>query len=204
MSDSSQRWSAADVLPWVYVFARHLAPGCERVVVAGSLRRKKAEVGDVELVVLPRRDVDLYGEPAETYSALDHLIRQWVERGHVRLTVDGPRQKRLEVTTAWPGLKVELYIADWRNFGGTLAIRTGSAEFSKALVTPQPFGLMPEWLRQEGGYLRSGSDGTIIPCQTEQDYFTRLGVQWVEPEHRTGETPDRMRQGAAVGGGVGR
>lgn len=40
-----------------------LRPACERIVVAGSLRRQCAEIGDIELVALPTPLLNLFGEP---------------------------------------------------------------------------------------------------------------------------------------------
>ena len=43
-----------------------LQPACERIEIAGSIRRQRPDVGDVELVVVPRlkAPLGLFGEPA--------------------------------------------------------------------------------------------------------------------------------------------
>lgn len=39
-----------------------LTPYCERVELAGSIRRCRPQVGDIELVTIPRRPLDLFGQ----------------------------------------------------------------------------------------------------------------------------------------------
>jgi DNA polymerase/3'-5' exonuclease PolX len=51
----------------------HLRPACERIEVAGSVRRGKSEVSDVELVAIPRfgEQLNLFGEPASQVDLLE-------------------------------------------------------------------------------------------------------------------------------------
>jgi hypothetical protein len=57
-----------------------LSPVCERIEIAGSVRREKATVGDIEILCAPRvrheTQMDLFGQatgPTHTYSELDEL-----------------------------------------------------------------------------------------------------------------------------------
>lgn len=68
-----------------------LADTCERIEMAGSVRRQVFEVGDIELLCIPKPGaVDLFGEPVGSESLLDlrwtRLVRQnqgGVKRGHL-------------------------------------------------------------------------------------------------------------------------
>jgi hypothetical protein len=60
-----------------------LEPSCERVCIAGSLRRNKPEVGDIEILYVPRigqirRPGALFTEPG---SLADDLLEQWLVSG---------------------------------------------------------------------------------------------------------------------------
>ena len=53
----------SQVLPIAESLVEKLRPACERIEIAGSLRREKAMVGDIEIVAVPRLERDLLGEP---------------------------------------------------------------------------------------------------------------------------------------------
>jgi DNA polymerase/3'-5' exonuclease PolX len=187
--------------------------GCyERWEIAGSIRRGKPEVGDVEHVVIPRYGQSaggLFGEPVRTnllWQRLDDLMAAdgvlldgqtlenigaddaaFIDPDVWRITraVYGEPPK---LTHRWGekyrGLcfrefKHEIFLADERNYGCILAIRTGPADFSRQLVSR----LHSTQLRQQDGYLKY-KDGTIYHCPDEQAFFRACGVEWIEPAER--------------------
>lgn len=169
-------------------------PACEDIEIAGSVRRKKPEVHDLEFVLLPVRDTDMFGDPQDTSSKLDMRIGAMIGcnvlRWDMEVKRNGPRLIRLIHNDS--ALIVELYIADAANFGNLLTIRTGCSEFSRWLVTQHQFGGgMPKGMGQQAGYLRKCT-GEVIPCRTERLFFEALGVRWYEPEERTPETAARL------------
>lgn len=168
-----------------------LEPGCELITIAGSLRREKPEVKDIEIVAVPSMrpvdSVDLFGTPeGKEVNELDERINELVRIGQLHFDPitkrNGERYKRFMVS----GIAVDLFIADDSNYGNTLAIRTGNADFSRLLVTPRRNGgLMPGNLKQADGYLWRGDE--LVECPTEEAYFEALGIQWIEPAVRTME-----------------
>ena len=64
-----------------------LRPHCARVAVAGSVRRCERDVGDIEMVVIPKFEEDLVGDP--TISELDAVVSQFEP-----LSKDGPKYKQ--------------------------------------------------------------------------------------------------------------
>ena len=64
---------------------RLLAPACQRICIAGSLRRKQATICDVELVVVPKIEPrhDLFGQEIEGL-ALNRLNARVAELAAVR------------------------------------------------------------------------------------------------------------------------
>lgn len=170
-----------------------LRSSCQRIEIAGSLRRGKSEVHDLEIVAEPRyaeqNGGDLWGTTVET-DLLEVGVQLARQTGVLRLRDveihrkdgsveigkrDGASYKALE----FRGLPVDLFIvrppADW---GVIFTIRTGPADWSHRLVTD-----CQRFLRRvEGGRLyRSGQ---YVPCPTERDFFTAIGQPWVEPEQR--------------------
>ncbi len=186
--------------------ATRLRPACEKVALAGSLRRGKDQVHDIEIVIQPHFDTNLLGERLVSYGELDAVIKGLVEDGTLSLDTqvlrNGRKLKRFIANAL--DAPFEFYIASARNFGAIHTIRTGDKDFSRALVTSVEIGgFMPATCAQIKGSLwqfpsamyaqaaRSAaetSNGTVIPCPTEKEYFAALGLPWIAPEDRHQET----------------
>lgn len=159
-----------------------LAPGCSRIEVAGSIRRKKATIGDIEIVCIPRMMTDLFGVEMLDPYGLDYILAELVEAGRLGEPLkNGPAYKQFPVP-AVDGLNLDLFITKPDQWGIILAIRTGSADFSRRLVTQRnKGGLLPSDCVVSGGAIRRGAE--IIPTPEETDVFELVGG-WVEPEAR--------------------
>jgi DNA polymerase (family 10) len=169
-----------------------LDPSCERLAIAGSIRRRRPDVGDIELVAVPRfltEYVDLWGGTTQR-SLLDAaLAREEAERVLERIS-GGERYVKLRHLRS--GLQVDLFIclppAQW---GVILAVRTGPADFSQWLVN---------LARRQGNHVAGGAlrlglrdhstpaeklcTCPVIPTPTERDFFAALGARYVEPAER--------------------
>lgn len=162
-----------------------LSPACERIVIAGSIRREKPDgIKDIELVAIPRFETDLLGEHDVTRTFLDAriaeiggLVPRAMTGGSFRM---GPRYKAMQFL--WNGVlaPVDLFLvlppAEW---GAILAIRTGPSTYSQRLVTSA---------RRLGRHVARGRvltrDDEIISTPTERDFFEACGVEWMEPRER--------------------
>ena len=61
---------------------RLLADSCDRIEIAGSVRRQVFEVGDIELLCIPKAGaVDLFGEPVASESLLDQRCSELIHQG---------------------------------------------------------------------------------------------------------------------------
>ena len=187
---------------------RDLFDGCfARWEIAGSVRRKKVEAADVEHVAIAKMiDVPgdgLFAEPKRTNAILrrcDELVKDGTILKHIY--ANGLRWGEKYRGCDFKTRMQEIFLADEVNWGATLAIRTGSADFSRRLVT----GLLRSGRRNhEGRVWRcepcvAGDrceksclkcQGTrlvpveIIPVPDERTYFELCGVKYVEPEMRT-------------------
>lgn len=168
---------------------RLLEPACQRIEIAGSIRRECAYVGDIEIVAIPRYgsvEVDLFGS-TETFSELDLRL---ADVG-VRFAKNGPKYKQF----AWgdtpniDGYQIDLFLATPENLGYILMLRTGDAEFSHRMVTPQALGgLKPDSLYLANGYVQTKWPHQVIPVPDEETLFELWGLDYVPPTQRTTKT----------------
>lgn len=180
-----------------------LAPACDRIEIAGSIRRGRLDVGDIELVCVPRLhySTDLFGAQTGTaYNELTALCGRLIGLDYLSLRVD--RNGR----TAWG----ERYMRAWfysesgdvmaldvfsvlppAQWGVIFTIRTGPGEFSEKLVTARRAGgALPHGWKVQGGALHD-AHGRVIETAEEADLFAALGLPVIPPAARTVE---RLRQ----------
>jgi DNA polymerase/3'-5' exonuclease PolX len=162
----------------------YLRPYCERIEIAGSIRRKKKTIGDIEIVAIPKvqRAPNLFGEPS---GPEEMLIDQGIvdanrcEWPWLRPEVMGSRYWKLH-DTRMQNFQIDLFLvrppAQW---GPILAIRTGSADFSRRLMV----ALRARGYRCEDGRVLDRK-GEVIDCPEERDLFEAAGMRWIVPESR--------------------
>jgi hypothetical protein len=185
-----------------------LRPATEQIAVAGSIRRRRPEVGDIEIVAIPRFDetqepADLFGTMVtRSVNALDALCARLLVDGtfHGRLDKNGrqaigSKYKRL----LFRGFGLDLFCGTPENWGVLLAIRTGPATFAHAFVTnvghmtrpayagaehkPRP-GLLPRGMRVGEGNQLWGPDGRLIETPTEAAFFEAIQQPCLDPWRR--------------------
>jgi DNA polymerase/3'-5' exonuclease PolX len=157
-------------------FVAELAPACHRIEIAGSIRRKKSEVGDIELIAIPKQRLNLLMEPMVD-TELDLLL---YDSGY-ELTKNGPKYK--QILTMLEGMTVDLFIADALNWGYIMMLRTGPWEYSRDMVTARiKGGMKPNHLTCSDGYV--WRDGGVVPLPDEESFYTAWGLSWLEPEKR--------------------
>lgn len=164
----------------------HLSPACDRISIAGSIRRQKPEPKDCELVIIPRYRADvLTGNPAPmTDDVLAELIGVGKLSFDQQVKRNGPKYKRLVHTAS--GLVFELFFCAPDNWGCIYTLRTGPGEFSRMLVTKiSQGGAMPLDSAMSDGYL--WTRGVRISVPEEHDLFTALDLPCWEPQDRTAE-----------------
>ncbi len=180
-----------------------LEPYCERIEIAGSLRRQCGHIRDIELVAIskPSQQKDLFDNLVSTGPMVVEKLPSAMPFGYHRVKggdVLGRNSLRyvqlLMAVDIFDGparaINLDLFLvqppAQW---GAIYAIRTGNADFSRWLVTGRRFsGACPTGLcMMDGGLRRVRSDYELIETPEEEDLFRALGVNWVAPEERNGE-----------------
>lgn len=193
---------------------RMLEPVCERIAIAGSVRRRKALVKDIEIVCIPKIErapsdptqPTLFDAPVEVdVDLVSEAVAGWMDMGFARPRLDkngaravGPSYKRLLVNVSGPdALPVGLDLfsvtppAQW---GLIYLIRTG-AGVGPGGSPRMGFGpaVLARWKqvsgggRSEAGCLR-WPNGEQRETPEEEDVFEACRMRFVPPEERTDAT----------------
>jgi len=171
-----------------------LAPACRRIEIAGSIRRGKSVVGDIEMVAMPemRAVRDLFGNVADEYSLLDEAIGEYLLQDGARLLKNGARYKQIALPE---GVNLDLFIvlppAQW---GVIFTLRTGPGDFSRWVVTPRKQGgALPSNCRVKNGAVWCGREMVAMP--EEEDFLRFLGLSGLAPEARKANIRWRVANG---------
>ena len=138
-----------------------LEPYCDKIEVAGSVRRQRPIVNDIDLVVIPRdqRNLDLA------------LMRM----GNYKMS--GMKIARVEMDS----IPLDIYFATPETFATLFLVRTGSKENNIRLAT---------LAKKRGWRLAASGDGLFdetgrrIAGDTERSIYEALEVPWQEPWER--------------------
>lgn len=161
-----QAFAVAEML----VTALRKAPGIIRMEVAGSLRRRRETVKDIDIVVSSDNPVPIM----DRFVALP---------GVQSITGHGETKSSIIVAGAGVVMNADLRVVQDSHFPYTLHHFTGSKEHNVALRTrAQGMGLK----LNEYGLFKGDK---LIPCKDETDIYKALGLTWMPPEMRenTGE-----------------
>lgn len=176
---------------------RIFAPACERIEIAGSVRRLKSYVGDIEIVCIPKMTPSgLFGDQADN-ALLPVLERLCMNRGDILPVKGGDKYRQYQLLPAEAhGIMLDVFMVTAESWGVQLCIRTGPQEFSQKAVTPRcKAGLLQDGLKVEGGCLwqvtgeHYGNDGcgpsaTRIDTREERDFMRYLSCGFLEPDQR--------------------
>lgn len=173
-----------------------LLPFCEKIEIAGSLRRHRAYVGDIELLFIPK----LAPNPQTLFAALlgvgDAKMSDLTETAINRMVTDGVLAKRknskgsfiwgeqnkLAVHVA-SGIPVDLFSTTPEKWFMALVIRTGGKQTNVALaVAARARGMK---LNPYGEGYTVLHSGRVIPCHSEFEVFNFVGLPFNKPEHRS-------------------
>lgn len=156
-------------------YLKLLKPFCEKIEIAGSIRRKKTVVGDVEIVVIPQKikkavgffDYEMVVHPS--FVAIINSLKK----------VKGEPTGKYTQRILPEGIVLDLFIASPENWGLIFAIRTGSANFShKVLAT--------SWVKKGFKSINGMLHKNNIPftIKEEIDLFKLLDLDYIEPNLR--------------------
>ena len=144
-----------------------LSPYCDRIEIAGSIRRSKPVVHDIDIVLIEKP-----GAALTMNYALSHIGT---------ITKDGPKIKQLCYAENRSLIDVDLYLATSATWATLLLIRTGSKENNVRLCT---------MAKRKGWQLKANGDGLFnergdrVAGDTEESIYKALALPYQEPFDR--------------------
>jgi DNA polymerase (family 10) len=160
----------------------------EQIEVAGSLRRYRETVGDLDIVVGTNETSEVL-QVFATFEEIERVLGQ----GETKVSVE-----------LHNGLRVQLWAHPTEHFGSALQYATGSQAHNVRL---REHALREGLSLSEHGF--KDADGELIDCPTEEEVYEKLGMPWIAPELRedrgeieaslSGELPDLIEIGQLRG-----
>jgi DNA polymerase/3'-5' exonuclease PolX len=167
-----------------------LAPHCHKIEIAGSIRRQRPEVNDIDLVILPK--------PGELKAIKARCLKNChpVTDGDQNFIVRFPATAAGQLAN----FQIDIFIArsaerdlvatEPGNWGSLLLCRTGSKEHNIWLVQrAESLGL--RWHPYRGVYgppcwpeVRESARAICLASETEEDIYHLLQLDFIPPEHR--------------------
>lgn len=161
----------------------HILPAMDRVEVAGSIRRQKEVVGDIEICGIPgdrARLIDLLAEVGQHIKPGVPGAVPWTPK------VDA-KYLRVRLTE---GMNLDVFLGTPENWGGLFMMRTGSGA-SPDGNTFHGFipGIFGRWKKMSGGgrmtdCMPTMPTGEQLWIPEEQDFFDLLEMNFVPPQER--------------------
>jgi len=143
--------------------------GIERVTPAGSLRRGRETVGDLDLLVTGSACA-----PEHTAAAVEHVaaypgIHDMIAKGENKVSFNLDQ-----------GLQVDVRLLPTASYGAALQYFTGSKAHNVVL---RQRALKMGYTLNEWALARL-DDGSTVAAATEEDIYAALGMNWMPPEMR--------------------
>lgn len=164
-----------------------LRPACDQIIVAGSLRRMKPEVGDVEILFIPKE----YTEPDGLFDQVkrfrsDQILETCLQNGLLAKRKSsagsdswGPKNKlAIHCET---GIPVDLFHATHRNWFNYLVCRTGSSQ-NNIRIASEAKNKGWKWHPYDSGF--TDNHGNPVTVHSESEVFSLLGLPYLDPKDR--------------------
>lgn len=180
-----------------------LQPFCTRLNIAGSIRRQKYEVKDIELICLPRyidgTQEDLFGDVITEKTISKNFVEIVKSLGKV---VKGKPDGRYMQIQLLQRINLDLFMPDPDDYFRQYAIRTGSADYAARTIasawkrkgwcgSDKGLRLMKDCVehKQVDGkskWICINDQAEKPPVwQSETEFFEWLEVPWIMPKLRT-------------------
>jgi DNA polymerase (family 10) len=146
------------------VAAISAVPGCQRCTYAGSLRRWRETVGDVDILAAAADSAPLMA----AFTALPEVAA---------VIASGPTKTSIRTSA---GLQVDLRVVQLDAWGAALQYFTGSQAHNVAV---RQIAIRQKLKLSEYG-LFDNETGDLIVSRTEEEVYARLGLAWIPPALR--------------------
>ncbi len=159
-------WRALPAAEQVMAALRQRCPGLHRIDAAGSLRRWRETVGDIDIMGTAE-------DPASVIEALAALP------GVVEVLGKGPKKGSVVVH---PGVQVDVRFVEDEAYGSLLQYFTGSKQHN--IILRDFANKMGLSLSEYG--ITDMKTGAMEKFADEESFYARLGLQYIPPEIREG------------------
>ena len=181
---SGLRFITGLMLPQIQEIEAHLScvAGVEKVIVAGSARRRKETIGDLDILAVSSKPGII----------MDHFVSKIP--GIMTVIAHGPTKSSIKIK---PGLNIDLRVVPKESYGAALNYFTGSKDHNVAI---RSLAIKKGLTLNEYGLFKVNKKGekteTRVAGKTEEEIYKALGMAYVEPELRenTGEVEAAVRE----------
>lgn len=147
-------------------------PNVVEVEAAGSFRRRKETVGDVDILIAVKKSSETLAHEIEAAIKALPIVERVVAAGGTRIAFD--------LTS---GLRVDIRIVSVQEWGSAILYFTGSKEHNISLrrraiergLKLSEYGLFKE--------------GKVLASKTETEIYAALGLPFIDPTKRTADLP---------------
>ncbi len=157
-----QRFLLGFVLPEANAIVEELKPYVKKISLAGSIRRRKETIGDVDILAVadePEYVMDLF----TGLKRVEKVLAKGKTKSSVRL---------------YGGIQVDLRIVEEESFGSALQYFTGSKEHN---IEVRKIAIKHGYKLNEYGLFKGEEK---IAGKDEEEVYKALGMQWIPPELR--------------------
>jgi DNA polymerase (family 10) len=186
---SGSRFITGLMLPQIREIEKRLAavPGVERVTVAGSARRRKESIGDIDILAVSSKPAII----------MDDFVKK--TPGTMTVIAHGATKSSIKIK---PGINIDLRVVPAESYGAALNYFTGSkdhnvvirARANKLGLTLNEYGLF----KIKAGSIKKGAEqeGIRVANYSEEDIYRALKMAYPEPELRenAGEVEAAVRE----------
>jgi DNA polymerase (family 10) len=143
------------------------AKGVRRIEIAGSLRRKKETVGDIDILA------EIEGERSD-------IMDRFVSLHNVKEVIaKGPKKSMILIGEGEYQIQVDLRIIERESFGAALQYFTGNKDHNIEL---RKIAIQKGWKLNEYGIF--DKQGKMIAGKDEEEVYKKLGLSLIPPELR--------------------
>lgn len=164
------------VLPEVRAIERMVKnfPEIEEAAVAGSTRRMKETIGDIDILAISAKPVKVM----DRFAGLPQIAHIYAK---------GPTKTMVRLKN---GLDADIRVVPKESFGAALSYFTGSKDHNILL---REMAIKKGWKLNEYGMFKGKK---MVAGRTEEEIYKMLGLRYIEPEIRenTGEVEAALRQ----------
>jgi DNA polymerase (family 10) len=156
--------------------------GVSAITPAGSLRRGRETIGDLDILVTgPQAEAAL--ERVATHPKVQEVLGRGANKTSVKMGREG--------------LQVDVRALDHESFGAAMQYFTGSKEHNVAL---RQRAIRMGFKLSEYGLFRAGDEGTEVRVagETEEGIYQALGLDWIPPELRENQGEIELAEAHAL------